>query len=130
MPPAPTSSRVSSNCGDEANDGTVLRVEHRHDRRDYEGEADEGDIEDREVDHFGHVIGAEVADIELLPADDAGIAAQLPDELIGADVEGVNFRRPVLQQAVGESAGAGADIHAGESGRMDAELRGAAPPRA
>ena len=41
---------------------------------------------------------------------DARIIAQLPGKLSLADIDGVNFRRAMLQQAIGESAGGRASV--------------------
>ena len=52
----------------------------------------------------------------------ARIVAQFPIELARAHVHGVHARRAVLQQAVGEAAGGGADVQAQPARHIDAEM--------
>lgn len=86
------------------------------------GERDEGDVGDDEVHEFGDIGGGHVADVEVFAADDAGVIAEFPDELIGADIVGVDSGGAVLEQAVGKAAGGGADIEGDEAGDVDFEV--------
>ena len=75
------------------------------------------------VDRVGNVGAREVAGVEFLADDDARIAADFPVELRVAHIDGADFGRAVLEQAIGETAGARADVEAGRAGRIDGEMR-------
>ena len=98
---------------DETEELTAVRMQDGHDGWQDEGEGDEGEIEDGKVNNFRHVCGCQVAQIELLAGGDAWVIADLPDELIGADIEGIDPGRAVLEQSVGEAAGGGSGIQTG-----------------
>src|SRR5262245_38878498 len=63
-------------------DGTVEHLRKR----------DEAGVADNDVDRIGNNAGSQVARIGLFVDDDSRIAAQLPGELVGADIDGVDFR--------------------------------------
>ena len=62
-----------------------------------------------------------MADVGLLHNGDAGIVAQAVVELRLADVDGVDAVCAVLEEAVGEAAGGGADVGGGETGYFEVE---------
>ena len=102
-------------------DDAPLFVEHGKDGGQDFGERDEGEVHDGEADFFADVLGLHVAGVELLFDDDAGIGAQFPDEVVGADVHGVDTGGTALEQAIGETAGGGSDVDAGPAGGIDVE---------
>src|SRR5690606_10028461 len=63
----------------------------------------------------------EVTEIKALSRDDAGITAQLPGELVGAHVKGVDLGDAALQQAVGEAARGRPGVEGDLSGDLEAE---------
>ena len=48
--------------------------------------------------------------IELFHHDDARIVAEFPGELPVTDIDRIDLRRAMLEQAIGESAGRGSEI--------------------
>lgn len=108
--------------GLDQDDGVAAWAQRGEGGWQHEREGDEGDIGDDEVHVFADVFGLEVADVVVLPGDDAGIAAQLPDELICAHVEGEDLAGAALQEAIGEASGARADIKADTACGIDAEV--------
>ena len=65
--------------------------------------------------------GGEFASVRFLHYHHAWVLAEFPRELAVADVDGVNFRCAVLEEAIGETARGGAKIDGGEI--RDAELK-------
>ena len=61
---------------------------------------------------FGDIGRLEVAGVEAFAKDDAGMGAEFPIHLVGADVEGVDEAGAALEEAIGEAAGGGADVEA------------------
>lgn len=94
---------------DEHESGTA-ELERFERGRENEGERDEGDIGHDDVHGLGEVLGFHVADVEIFSGDDSGVAAEFPDQLIGADIVGIDAARAVLKQAVGKAAGGRPDI--------------------
>jgi hypothetical protein len=82
---------------------------------------DERKVHHSQIDLFPDVIDGESTAVKILSGVDARVIAQFPDELVGADVEGVDGGGSALEQAVGKSAGAGADIEARH--RLDVEVK-------
>ena len=70
---------------------------------------DERDIDDGEVDRLRDFFGPQFAGVAL-DLYDARILLKLPSELADVHVDGVNARRTVLQEAIGESSVGRADI--------------------
>jgi hypothetical protein len=66
-------------------------------------------------------LGCEVAGIDAFHDDDAGVLAQFPGELAAADVDGVDELGAVLEEAIREASGGGADIHGDGVGDVDLE---------
>ena len=116
----PTRSRPSSNCGFTSKKLAILAdaagdcSEHLRDR-------DERDVNRREVGREGQLVGTEVARVAALDHLDPRVVAQAPVELARGDVERDDALRAVLQQAVGEPAGRGADVEAAEPADIDSE---------
>jgi hypothetical protein len=108
--------------GFDEDDGVAAGFEDGEGGGEDEGEGDEGDVGDDEVHEFGDIGGGHVADVEVFAADDAGVVAEFPDELVGADIVGVDSGGAVLEEAVGEAAGGGTDIEADEAGDIDVEV--------
>lgn len=90
--------------GFDEDDGVAAGFEDGEGGGEDEGEGDEGDVGDDEVHEFRDIGGGHVADVEVFAADDAGVIAEFPDELVGADIVGVDSRGAVLEEAVGEAA--------------------------
>ena len=87
------------------------------------GKAYEAGIANNYADGLGNVGGSEYAGTRALMHDHPIILAQLPGELVGAAVDGVDPRCPTGQQDVGEAACGATDIHRNGAGHVDAELR-------
>jgi hypothetical protein len=64
-----------------------------------------------------------VAQVELLAGHHPGIIADLPDELVRADIKGIDLRRAMLQETIRETTGGSSGIQAAEPGRMEPEGR-------
>ncbi len=64
----------------------------------------------------------QLARVDAFVQHDARVGAQLPGELAGADIHGMDARGAGLQQGVGEAAGGGADIEADQAGDVDGEV--------
>lgn len=77
-----------------------------------EGQGDEGAVGDAEGGAGVEVGGIEVAGVYFFTEDDAGVAAEAWVELVVADIDGVDGGGAVLEEAIGEAAGGGADIEA------------------
>jgi 3-deoxy-7-phosphoheptulonate synthase len=105
---------------DEADDAPLPVQDWENGGQDL-GQRDEGEIHHGEPDALANVRGGHVTGVELLLDDDAGVVAEFPDELVGADIDGVDAGGTALKQAVGEAAGGGSDIHAGPAGGIDFE---------
>src|SRR3546814_8826173 len=67
------------------------------------------------------VVGQD-ARARLFVYDDALVLPQLPRELVGARIDGVNARRAAAQQHVGEAAGRRADIDRDRARHVPAEM--------
>ena len=96
------------------------RGEAGQDRRDGQAQGDEAEVCHQEAAGFGQEARIPGAEVHLLHGHYAGIAAQLPVELVGAHVHGVDPGGPPLQQAIREAAGAGASVEADSAGGIDA----------
>ena len=108
--------------GFDEDDGVAAGFEDGEGGGEDEGEGDEGDVGDDEVHEFRDIGGGHVADVEVFAADDAGVIAEFPDELVGSDIVGVDSSGAVLEEAVGETAGGSADIEGDEAGDVDVEV--------
>jgi hypothetical protein len=53
--------------------------------------------------------------------DDPGVLAEFPGELATADIDGEDTQRSVLQEAIREAAGGGAEVDGGEAFGLNAE---------
>ena len=105
---------------DQGNDGSSRTHAWDDGRQDVQ-QRDERKIHHGQIDLFSDVIDGESSAVKILSGVDARVIAQFPDELVGADVEGVDGGGAALEQAVGKSSGAGADIEACH--RLDLELK-------
>jgi len=75
-----------------------------------------------------HLLRLEVAQVELLAGHHPGITADLPDQLVCADIKGIDLRRAMLQETIRETTGGSSSIQAAEPGRMEPEaLKGPFP---
>jgi len=108
LPPAPL---VAIAC--------VHRILHG---RDDECSRDETHVHADEIDGFGDVLGREIACICFLQKPDARVTAEAEVELAVPGIDGDNARGAVLQQAIGEAARGGSDIHAHLAGHVDAPV--------
>ena len=63
-----------------------------------------------------------MADVKIFTGNHLWMVAQLPIELGCTHIEGVNFVRAALQQAVGKSSGGRSNIEANSSHRIDGEI--------
>src|SRR5580698_1074004 len=88
------------------------------------GGADEGDVcyQERKLGGFPGGVQrsrSEQASVGALYQRDAGVVAELHGDLAEAGVEGGDVGCAVLEKAVGEAAGGGADVEAGAAGDGD-----------
>ena len=79
-------------------------------------QADEGYVDDNEVEGCADLGGIGVLDVRALEDGHSRVLADLPGELPVVHVEGRHARGARLQQAVGEAAGGRADIQAVHAG--------------
>ena len=80
-------------------------------------------ITDREIDGLPYIGRFQIAGIDAFVHDYARVIAQLPIELPGAHVDGMNPSRARLEQAVRKAAGGGAEIRNNEPIYVDAEVQ-------
>jgi hypothetical protein len=102
---------------------SLRRAESAEDCRKDKGGGDEGDVHaqkggSRYVCDEEFARGEE-AGVGALAQDDAGIVAEFLGDLAVAGVDGKDGRGAMLQHAVGEAAGGGADVDAGNAGERD-----------
>ena len=108
--------------GDEAAPGAN---EGGHGRQD-QAEGDERAIEDGQVEGVKAVAeggGDEFAGVDALEDADARVLAEFPGQLAAADVDGRHLGGAVLEEAVGEPAGRGADVEGSEAADLEGEGR-------
>ena len=105
---------------DQADHAAVL-IQYREHRRKDIGERNEGQIHHREMHFFADVLRRHEAGVELFFDDHAWVVAQFPDQLVGADIHGMDAGGAALQQAVGEATGGSADIDADPAVGVDGE---------
>ena len=84
---------------------------------------DEGDIHNGELRLERQIGSGQVTRVESLDHDHARILPHLPVELVPPHVQRHHPRRAMLQQAVREPAGGGADVEAILAGHVQAERR-------
>ena len=82
----------------------AVRKQRRDGRQDH-ADGDEAHIRDGQADRFRRFAHAQVAGVHAFVADDARVVPQLPIELSDSDVDSVDARSAVLEQAIGEAAG-------------------------
>ena len=109
-----------------ASPGAFRRAESAENGRQHEGRGDEGDIH-RQEGGSGLACNEEFARREqprvgALAEGDASIVAELLGNLAVAGIDGHNTGGSGLQHAVGEAAGRGSHIDAGESVQRDAPM--------
>ncbi len=88
-------------------------------------QGDERAIGDGEVEGQlvrGEVGGGQLPGIGPFEDGDAWVLAEFPGELAMADIDGMNGVGAVLEEAVGEPAGTGAEIEGAETGYRDGEV--------
>ena len=85
-------------------------------------ERDERHVDDRQRRLVAEDARVERASVRVLHDDDPLVLPQARVELAGADVDRVHSRGALLEQAVGESARGGADVHAYPPGNLDLEM--------
>lgn len=86
--------------------------------REDEFEGDEGTIGDDQIEWGGlgsEGIEGEMTGVGLLHHHHAGVLAKFPGELAVSDVDGGDGGRAVLEEAIGEPAGAGAEIEGADA---------------
>ena len=71
---------------------------------------------------FLHLLAAEIARVHLFVDNYSRVVAQFPVELSGAGVDRIDARGAALQQAIGESAGGGANVQADFSSHGNSEM--------
>ena len=87
-----------------------------------ECDADETDIADEEAGWLADGGWLDEAGVLMFVENDARVCFETPGDLGCADVDTMNFGRAVLQEAVCEATGGGADIDADQAGRIDCEV--------
>lgn len=90
----------------------AVRFEEREQGWEDQGDGDKAHVADDEVEGLGDAGGGEVAGVGVFEEDDAEVGAELPIDLAGAGVDGVDAGGSVLEETVGESARGGADVGA------------------
>src|SRR5712692_6759224 len=105
LPSTPFGSRVGKS-----------RSDHR---RQNQGCGNEGNIHDDQVHDFANLLLSEVTGVSLLQQSDALILTEAKIDLPIARVHRNDAGCPVLQQAVGEPAGRGADIQTDFAANLD-----------
>ena len=98
-----------------------LRLDQRHQRAarlgedqrhlEHFGEADERGVAHHPVARPVDLLRGQRAGVGLLEHGHARVLAQLPGELVGADIDREDVRRAVREQDFGEAAGRAADVH-------------------
>ena len=111
--------------------GLELRLDQRHQpgpllgqpqrRLQHLGQADEAGVASDDVDLFGDQAVVERAGVGLFEDDDARVLAQLPGELVGADVDRIDPGRASAEQHVGEPAGRRAHVQRHRAGDVETE---------
>ena len=66
--------------------------------------------------------GGQMARVGFFHHHDARVLAQFPGELALADVHGKNLGRAVLEQAIGEPAGGGAEVERDQAGHVQLKM--------
>ena len=103
--------------------GLIGSAEGCEDSGQDEGGGDEGDVHGEEgwegLWRREEFAGGEEAGVGALAEGDAGIVAELLGDLAVAGVDGQDGCGAALQHAVGEAAGGGSDVDAGEAGEVD-----------
>ena len=89
------------------------------DGRQDEGGGDEGDVDGEEGDAGRQVAGVEQPRVGALHEGDAGVVAEGLGDLAVAGINGEDARGAVLEHAVGEATGGGADVEAKAAGQVD-----------
>lgn len=93
--------------------------EQRQSRRQHLVEGDEGGINDAQIGVCAESSRFQVPDVGAFQADHPRIDAEFPGQLAVTDIDGKNLCRAMLQQAVGETAGRGADIKGCPADHLD-----------
>ena len=95
--------------------GGLRRGERGEDGGQDERGGDEGDVHGDQANRLGgERVRLEQAGVGALHEGDAGVAAERVGDLAVAGVDGKDAGRAVLEEAVGEASGGGADVQAGE----------------
>jgi hypothetical protein len=90
-----------------------------HDWRKHKGGRDERYVHGDEFDLRGQFAGSELAGVGALHEGDAGIAAEALGDLAVAGIDGENAGGSVLEHAIDEASGGGADVEAESAGEVD-----------
>ena len=96
---------------DQRQDGGV-RLHKLKDSRYDNSEGNKRNVDRDEVDRFADGFKGQVADVGPFEDSNARVLSQFPRQLAIADIDGVNFVRAVLEEAVGETARGRAHIEA------------------
>jgi hypothetical protein len=92
---------------------------------DYLSQGDEGTIghhKVRAVERHGEAKRGEMAGVGPFHDDNARVLAEFPGKLAAANVNGINFGRAVLKEAIGETAGGSAEVNGGQAARIELEM--------
>src|SRR5437763_3569290 len=100
-------------------DDVARRAQKIPDPREHQAQGDEGNVDDGEVRRCGELV--EVADIDPLQDDHAGVLAKSPGQLSVADVDRDHALRATLQENVCKAAGRRTHIEAVTAARIDGE---------
>ncbi len=85
------------------------------------GRGDKRNIQSHQVRGLGNLSGAKISGV-FLELNYARVLLHAPGHLLGRHVDRIDAARTMLQQAVGEAAGGGADIEASFARGVDAEI--------
>ena len=120
MPPLPTSSRPTSNCGFTRNTPHAPGGERQRRRQD-QLQRDEADVGDDRADRLADVGGGQIARVQPLARDHARIGGKPRVELAVADVDREHLARAALEKHLREAAGRRADVERDAAVRRIAE---------
>ncbi len=101
--------------GFDQGDDTAADAEEPWDRRQDQSQADEGAVGHRDIEGrgvWGELIEGEAPGVGAFPRDDPRILSEFPGQLSVSHIHGMDGGCAVLEQAIGETSGAGTQVDA------------------
>src|SRR6185437_6846101 len=105
------------------NDPVALGSKQRRQRLDQQRYGNKTHIAGDEIHRLANLLKAKISGVYALMQDDARIRTQLPIDLARSGIYRMHARGSVLEQAIGETAGRGADVHTHPPGDGNCEFR-------